>query len=96
MDKDAIKKAVLECLAVGYEGSEPLNENTQLKPQNGYYLLDVVEVMIELEDKFDIELPDADVIGEILTAGELIKMVIDEIEKKNARGPLVVDRITSL
>lgn len=96
MDKDAIKKAVLECLAVGYEGSEPLNENTQLKLQNGYDLLDVVEVVIELEDKFDIELPDADVIGEILTAGELINMVIDEIEKKNAGGPLVVDRITSL
>ena len=96
MDKDAIKKAVLECLSVGHEGSEPLNENTQLKPENGYYLLDVVEAVIELEDKFDIELPDADSIGEILTAGGLINMVIDEIEKKNAGGPIVVDRITSL
>ena len=56
-----------------------VNENTDIVADLGADSLDVVDLVMTLEDEFDIEIPDED-IEKIHTVGELARYLEDHID----------------
>jgi acyl carrier protein len=70
---DEIKEVVSEQLDCK---KEDIKENSKFGEDLGADSLDVVELVMALEEKFDIEIPDEDA-EKILTVGDAIKYVED-------------------
>jgi acyl carrier protein len=73
---DDVKAVVVEQLSVN---ADEVKEESKFVEDLGADSLDVVELVMALEEKFDIEIPDADAEG-IATVGDAIKY----IENNNA------------
>ena len=77
-------KVVLEiligllCEQLDIEPDE-VNENTDIIDDLGADSLDVVDLVMTLEDEFDIEIPDEDIEG-IRTVGELARYLEEHID----------------
>ncbi|MBL0687646.1 MAG: acyl carrier protein [Sulfurospirillum sp.] len=66
-----VKEVVAEQLNVS---NEEIKEDSKFVEDLGADSLDVVELVMALEEKFDIEIPDADA-EKIITVGDAIKYV---------------------
>ncbi len=73
-----VVKIVCDHLAVN---PETVTRSTSFQDDIGADSLDIVELVMELEEEFDIQIPDTDA-EKIKTVGE----AIDYIEKKKASG----------
>jgi len=73
---DDVKEVVVEQLNVN---ADEVKEDSKFVEDLGADSLDVVELVMALEEKFDIEIPDDDAEG-IATVGDAIKY----IESKNS------------
>ena len=54
--------------------SEDMNKDTKLIADLGLNSLDVVNVVVEFEDEFDIEIPDKN-IRELQTIGDIVEFI---------------------
>jgi acyl carrier protein len=70
---DDVKEVVVEQLNVN---PDEIKEDSKFVEDLGADSLDVVELVMALEEKFDIEIPDADA-EKIATVGDAIKYVED-------------------
>jgi acyl carrier protein len=70
---DEVKEVVVEQLNVS---PDEVKEDSKFADDLGADSLDVVELVMSLEEKFDIEIPDADA-EKIATVGDAIKYVED-------------------
>jgi len=70
---DDVKEVVVEQLNVS---PDEVKEDSKFVEDLGADSLDVVELVMALEEKFDIEIPDADA-EKIATVGDAIKYVED-------------------
>jgi len=70
---DEVKEVVVEQLNVN---PDEIKEDSKFVEDLGADSLDVVELVMALEEKFDIEIPDADA-EKIATVGDAIKYVED-------------------
>ena len=68
-----VKEVVVEQLNVN---PDEIKEDSKFVEDLGADSLDVVELVMALEEKFDIEIPDADA-EKIATVGDAIKYVTD-------------------
>ncbi len=68
-----VKEVVVEQLNVS---PDEIKEDSKFVEDLGADSLDVVELVMALEEKFDIEIPDADA-EKIVTVGDAIKYVED-------------------
>ncbi len=71
---------VCEHLAVN---KEQVNRNTSFIEDIGADSLDIVELVMELEEEFDIQIPD-DQAEKIKTVGEAVDFIEAEVKKKQA------------
>lgn len=71
MTIDKIKKILAETLDVN---EEELSADTNIATDLGADSLDVVEILMSIEDEFDIEIPDSE-IENIRTIGELVEYI---------------------
>ncbi|WP_458700016.1 acyl carrier protein [Sulfurospirillum sp. 1307] len=70
---DEVKEVVVEQLNVS---PDEIKEDSKFVEDLGADSLDVVELVMALEEKFDIEIPDSDA-EKIVTVGDAIKYVED-------------------
>ena len=70
---DDVKEVVVEQLNVS---PDEVKEDSKFVEDLGADSLDVVELVMALEEKFDIEIPDADA-EKIATVGDAIKYIED-------------------
>jgi acyl carrier protein len=68
---EEVKEVVAEQLNVN---ADDIKEESKFVEDLGADSLDVVELIMELEEKFDIEIPDADA-EKIATVGDVIKYI---------------------
>lgn len=68
---DEVKAVVVEQLSVN---AEDVKEGAKFVEDLGADSLDVVELVMALEEKFDVEIPDEDA-EKILTVGDAIKYI---------------------
>ncbi len=54
--------------------AEDMNKDTKLIADLGFNSFDVVNVVVEFEDEFDIEIPDED-IRELQTIGDIVEYI---------------------
>ena len=54
--------------------AEDMNKDTKLIADLGFNSFDVVNIVVEFEDEFDIEIPDED-IRELQTIGDIVKYI---------------------
>lgn len=71
MTIDKIKKILADTLDVN---EEELSADTNIATDLGADSLDVVEILMSIEDEFDIEIPDSE-IENIRTIGELAEYI---------------------
>lgn len=71
MTIDKIKKILADTLDVN---EEELSADTNIATDLGADSLDVVEILMSIEDEFDIEIPDSE-IENIRTIGELVEYI---------------------
>ena len=70
---DDVKEVVVEQLSVN---ADEVKEDSKFVEDLGADSLDVVELVMALEEKFDIEIPDSDAEA-IATVGDAVKYVED-------------------
>ena len=70
---DDVKEVVVEQLSVS---ADEVKEDSKFVEDLGADSLDVVELVMALEEKFDIEIPD-DEAEKIMTVGDAVKYVED-------------------
>lgn len=70
---DQVKEVVVEQLNVN---PDEVKEESKFVENLGADSLDVVELVMALEEKFDIEIPDSDA-EKIITVGDAIKYIQD-------------------
>ncbi len=68
---DEVKEVVVEQLSVN---PEEVKEDSKFVEDLGADSLDVVELVMALEEKFDIEIPDSDA-EKITTVGDAVKYI---------------------
>ncbi len=71
MTIDKIKKILADTLDVN---EDELSADTNIATDLGADSLDVVEILMSIEDEFDIEIPDSE-IENIRTIGELVEYI---------------------
>ncbi len=71
MTIDKIKKILADTLDVS---EDELSADTNIATDLGADSLDVVEILMSIEDEFDIEIPDSE-IENIRTIGELVEYI---------------------
>ena len=71
MTIDKIKQILADTLDVN---EEELSADTNIATDLGADSLDVVEILMSIEDEFDIEIPDSE-IENIRTIGELVEYI---------------------
>lgn len=54
--------------------AEDMNKDTKLIADLGFNSFDVVNIVVEFEDEFDIEIPDED-IRELQTIGDIVEFI---------------------
>jgi len=70
---DDVKEVVVEQLSVN---ADEVKEDSKFVEDLGADSLDVVELVMALEEKFDIEIPDSDA-ESIATVGDAVKYIED-------------------
>ena len=74
-----VKKIIVERL--GVDAAE-VTENASFQNDLGADSLDIVELIMEFEKTFDIEIPDDDASDKITTVGDAIKYIEDKVNEK--------------
>ena len=74
-----VKKIIVERL--GVDAAE-VTENASFQNDLGADSLDIVELIMEFEKTFDIEIPDDDASDKIVTVGDAIKYIEDKVNAK--------------
>ena len=74
-----VKKIIVERL--GVDAAE-VTENASFQNDLGADSLDIVELIMEFEKTFDIEIPDDDASDKISTVGDAIKYIEDKVNEK--------------
>jgi acyl carrier protein len=77
--EERVKKIIVSQLAV--DASE-INPSAQFVQDLGADSLDTVELVMALEEEFDIEIPDEDA-EKIKTVGEAVNYIKDKLPKKD-------------
>ncbi|PIU18775.1 MAG: acyl carrier protein [Elusimicrobia bacterium CG08_land_8_20_14_0_20_59_10] len=77
--EERVKKIIIEQLAVD---SAEVTEKAQFVQDLGADSLDTVELVMALEEEFDIEIPDEDA-EKIKTVGEAVNYIKDKAGKKD-------------
>jgi acyl carrier protein len=80
--RDEIKEKVIQivCDNLGVN-KEQVTDNTSFTEDIGADSLDIVELVMELEEEFEITIPDEEA-EKIKTVGEAIDYIMKELEKK--------------
>ncbi len=94
-DKQSIEARVIEMISEHFNTpKENIKRTTTIQggqevgPEDiGADSLDVVEFIMELEDEFDIQIPDSDA-EKIKTVGEIIDYVEHAVAEKKAQEPI--------
>jgi len=76
---DIIQVIIVDILTVAFN---EVTENANISDDLGADSLDTVELVMALEDKFDIEITD-EMAEEINTVGDAVKFIDKAIEQKN-------------
>ena len=74
-----VKKIIVERLGVD---SAEVTEVASFQNDLGADSLDIVELIMEFEKTFDIEIPDDDASDKIATVGDAIKYIEDKVNAK--------------
>ena len=74
-----VKKIIVERL--GVDAAE-VTENASFQNDLGADSLDIVELIMEFEKTFDIEIPDDDASDKITTVGDAIQYIEDKVNAK--------------
>ena len=74
-----VKKIIVERLGVD---SAEVTEVASFQNDLGADSLDIVELIMEFEKTFDIEIPDDDASDKITTVGDAIKYIEDKVNAK--------------
>ena len=74
-----VKAIIVEKL--GVDASE-VTETANFTNDLGADSLDIVELVMDFEKKFDIEIPDEDASDKIVTVGDAIKYIEDKVNAK--------------
>ena len=61
---------------------DKINENTSVLDDLGADSLDIVELIMDFEKKFDIEIPDDDAGDKITTVGDAIEYIQAKVDAK--------------
>ena len=77
--QERVKAIIVDKL--GVEESEVTNE-ASFTNDLGADSLDIVELIMDFEKKFDIEIPDDDAGDKIATVGDAIKYIEDKVNEK--------------
>ena len=82
--RDKVKEKVVQivCDNLGVN-KEQVTRNTSFQEDVGADSLDIVELVMELEEEFEITIPDEEA-EKIKTVGEAIDYIKKEVEKKKA------------
>ncbi|MCS7047532.1 MAG: acyl carrier protein [Gemmataceae bacterium] len=80
--RDEIKEKVIQIVCDNLSVSkEQVNESTSFIEDIGADSLDIVELIMELEEEFEITIPDEEA-EKIKNVGEVINYIMKELEKK--------------
>jgi acyl carrier protein len=79
---DAIREVAVEVLSV-----EPdlVTEEARFKEDLEADSLDLVELVMGLEERFDIEVPEED-LEDVASVGQAVTLVLDKVSEKDAAG----------
>ena len=72
---DKVKELISEQLDVK---ADDITEASNIQDDLGADSLDVVDLVMSLEDEFDIEIPDEDQVENIKTVGDIVKFIEDK------------------
>lgn len=72
---DKVKEIIVEQLGVG---EDSVNEESSFIEDLGADSLDIVELIMAIEEEFDIEIPDADA-EKVVTVGDVVDYIKDNI-----------------
>jgi acyl carrier protein len=78
--QERVQKTVREHLGI----DEPLNENTKFSEDLSLDSLDVVELVMAIEDEFEVEIDD-DETTSVLTISDAVRLIDSKLEKKASR-----------
>lgn len=74
---DRVKKIIAEQLSI--ENPDTLKDDTNIANDLGADSLDVVELVMALEEEFNIEIPDEDA-ENITTVGDIVSYIANKVE----------------
>lgn len=72
---DKVKEIIVEQLGVG---EDSVNEESSFIEDLGADSLDIVELIMAIEEEFDIEIPDTDA-EKVVTVGDVVDYIKDNI-----------------
>ena len=75
---EKVKFVIVEQLKIK---SEKITEEAKITDDLGADSLDIVELMVMLEEDFDIKIPDEEA-GKIITVGDVVKCIEDKFSSK--------------
>ena len=78
---DKIKEIIVEQLGVA---ENSVTEEASFIDDLGADSLDIVELIMALEEEFDIEIPDTDA-EKIVTVGDVVDYIKDNVQKKKLK-----------
>jgi acyl carrier protein len=79
---DAIRDVAVEVLSVE---PDQVTEEARFKEDLEADSLDLVELVMGLEERFDIEVPEED-LEDVASVGQAVTLVLDKVSEKDAAG----------
>jgi acyl carrier protein len=79
---DAIREVAVEVLSVE---PDQVTEEARFKEDLEADSLDLVELVMGLEERFDIEVPEED-LEDVASVGQAVTLVLDKVSEKDAAG----------
>jgi acyl carrier protein len=79
---DAIREVAVEVLSVE---PDQVTEEARFKEELEADSLDLVELVMGLEERFDIEVPEEDLEG-VASVGQAVTLVLDKVSEKEGAG----------
>ena len=79
---NSVKSIIIQCLKVKEEN---ITEDSEFIKDLGADSLDLVELIMTLEEKFEVQIPDEDA-EKIKTVGDAIKYIVKTIDEKKTQN----------
>lgn len=83
LDRNSVKEAILKILSSRLViDLDKIKEDSELGNELGLDSFGTVEIMFEIEDKFDIQIPEKDIV-EVKTVKDIVDYIIRRLKGKN-------------